>query len=362
MQRFTPILLLAILSAIGFANTASAQRPQIIAPPVVVNDPPPWANKLFLADIKKSPNQDAPRELEFDFGTVPHGTVTSQKFVVTNIYDVPIQVIDVRRECGCLTAYPPQKVLQPNEEAEFTVTMNTGIFPNAGEIRKTLFVTFGPNFVSTAVIRFKATSRRDVTLTPGQINLGIVAQGEKKSSTAVIKYSGARRDWKITGIVPTKAPFDVELKDAARGFLTGAEYWLTVTLKADAPAGQLNETIVLKTNDPEVPTVSVSVQAQLQSIIQVAPNRVAFRSAKVGEPVVQKLLMKSAQPFSVEAMAEDADGISVKPLLNATLPLQTIEVQFTPKKVGRVTKDLKLRVRLGNGMIITVPFEADVKE
>src|SRR5205823_4493061 len=126
--------------------------------------PAPWANKLFLPDIARNPDQPAPQVVTHDFGTVPHGTLCVHRFTMTNIYAVPLQVTHVNKSCGCLEAYPPQRVLQPSESAEFLVTMDTSKFkgPNA----QTISVWVGPERVSMAVFRFQANSRTDVTLSP----------------------------------------------------------------------------------------------------------------------------------------------------------------------------------------------------
>ena len=90
--------------------------------------PPPWANKFFLPDIATNREQTPPPVITHNFGEVPHGTLCVHKFTVTNIYDAPMQITEVRKSCTCLDYVPMTKVLQPNETAEFTVTMNTGKF------------------------------------------------------------------------------------------------------------------------------------------------------------------------------------------------------------------------------------------
>src|SRR3954454_17189506 len=129
-----------------------------VVPAVVLAQQPapvPWANRLFQKD-------NTPAVLVHDLGTIPGGTVAAHRFTVTNIYDVPMQVIAVEKSCGCLEAYPPQQVLQPNESAEFGITMDAGRFKGANA--QTFRITFGPQHTSTAVIRVTATSRVDVLL------------------------------------------------------------------------------------------------------------------------------------------------------------------------------------------------------
>jgi hypothetical protein len=197
-----PVLVLAS-SALALAQPVPDPVPLGAADPATA-PPGPWANKLFLPNIDRTPEQKAPPAVVHDFGTVPHGTLCARKFTVTNIYDVPIQVLDVRRSCGCLEAFPPQKVLQPNESAEFGVVMNTGKFtgPNA----QAIYVTFGPNFVSTAVLKISANSRTDVSLNPGRVNFGTVSVGAQPTQTVTLEYDGRQRDWKLTGVLaPTRS-------------------------------------------------------------------------------------------------------------------------------------------------------------
>ena len=95
----------ALLFVAASAVFASAQRPTVRPAPAVAGPlAGPWANKFFLPGIEKDPGQVSPPAIVHDFGTVPHGTLCTQKFTVTNIYDVPIQVTDIRvefRRCFC---------------------------------------------------------------------------------------------------------------------------------------------------------------------------------------------------------------------------------------------------------------------
>lgn len=341
-------------------GVALAQRPTLRpTPPTPAPTVGPWANKFFLSTIDKDPNQPSPPVIVHDFGTVPHGTLCTQKFTVTNIYDVPIQVIDIRVECGCLKGYPPNKVLQPNEQAEFAVTMNAGVFkgPNA----KTMYVTFGPNFVSTAVLRFAANSREDVSLTPGEVDFGIVSQGSKASKTVVLKYNGRQRDWKLTGVAAASSAFEAEVKESSRGALLGVEYYVTVTLKPDAPAGSVNEVIAIKTNDPAVPVVNVNVRAAVLAPVQAYPDKLEFSDVKVGETATYDVLIRTpAGKCTLSPLAVDADGFSAEtPPMPMTVHI--VKVKFEPKKAGAFRKELKIVTNLPGSPSASVVVEATAK-
>jgi hypothetical protein len=300
----------------------------------------PWANKFFVKD-------NPPPVITHDFGTVPHGTILVHKLTITNIYDVPMQVIDIRKSCTCLEATPPQQVLQPHDTAELTLVMNAGKFSGANT--QSFFVTFGPQYVSTAVIRVSANSRSDVTLNPGQLNFGVVALGGKPSQAMTVKYSGKQKDWKITGVVPPTGPFDVQVKENGRGGLLGLgspEFTVTVSVKEGAAPGPLSETLSLKTNDATAPVVLVSIAGTVQAPVTVSPANVSFGSVKVGQTFEQKVMVRAAKPFTVQPLAETADGLALETFPIAG-PVQIVTVKFTPKAAGKFAKTLTLQTDLG---------------
>jgi hypothetical protein len=318
------------------AGVAAAQGPLV-----------PWANKFFQKD-------EPPAVLVHDFGTVPKGTLLVHKLKITNIYDVPVQIIDIRKSCTCLEANPPQQVLQPHDTAELTLTMNADKFtgPNA----QTFYVTFGPQYVSTAVIQVKATSRADVTLTPGSIAFGVVAQGTKPSQTVTVRYSGKQRDWKIAGAVQPAGPFDVKLEDLGRGIVQvgNPEYRLTVTLRENALSGPIQDTIQLRTNDPAAPSLGVTVSALVQPPVVVSPARVRFDDIAIGTESVQKVVVRAAKPFRIEEVKDLGDGLTVE-VFPAAAPVQVVTVKFKPTAAGLLKRDIPLTTDLGT---VTVPVEA----
>lgn len=345
----------ALATAVAVAGVAVAQRPATPVPPPSPQPASqsaaprgPWANKFFLPAIEENPAQPAPEVVYHDFGTVPFGTVCTQKFVMTNPYDVPMQVTDVRLECGCLRAYPPAKVLQPKESAEFAVTMDAGKF--RGPYARRMHVKFGPNFESTAVLEFRATSREDVTLSPGLVDFGLIAQGTKVPPRAVaLKYEGKQADWKITGVARTPDGVDVEVKEGSRGGAVTAGYTVTVTLKPNAPAGTLTEPVVLKTNDPATPLLTVNVAAVVQPSVAVIPDRVTFRNVAVGTARQYKVIVRGSgfTPFTVNADAGATEELRVEGILPGPLTLHYLTIKYEPKAAGKFRHEVKFQTSLG---------------
>jgi len=337
--RFTLTLALAAAPAAAFAQQPTAAAAV------------PWANKFFQKD-------NPPAVIVHDFGTIPGGTVAAHRFTVTNIYDVPMQVLHVEKSCSCLDAFPPKQVLQPNESAEFGITMDAGKFKGANA--QTFRVTFGsgPNFSSTAVIKVQAFSRTDVLLSPGQVNFGVVAQGAKPTQVVTLKYQGRQRDWKITGVADGTGPFDVKVEEPGR-FSLGNEFKIAVSLKADAPAGPLAEQVHLKTNDPTAPMIPIPVAGLAQAPYELNPRKASSDDVKVGETGTQRIMIRAAKPFKLTAPADDADGIAVE-VFPAATPVQIVTVKCTPAKAGAINKTITLKTEPAG--TVTIPVEAEAVE
>ena len=350
-----------VAATVALAAPAGGQ-PTVAPPTSPAGMPAPWANKFFLPDIGEKRDQAPPPVITHNFGDVPHGTLCTHTFTVTNIYDTPIQIVEVRKSCTCLDFVPLAKVLQPNESGPFTVTMNAGKFVGANS--QTFYVTFGPKFVSTAVVRVSAVSKTELSVSPGAVGFGTVAPGAKAVQTVKVEYKGRMRDWKITEAVAPHGPFDVQFTQDSRGgpLRGGAEYTVTVTLKPGAPPGPLADNLTLKTNEPANPVIALAVTGAVAVPLEVAPARVRFDAIAVGQSASQRVLVRAARPFRVLGVAGDGDGVTVELPSTATpLPLHALTVKFDPTRLGPVARELVIRTDLDGGATVTVPVEAEAK-
>lgn len=357
MRRALGLVAAAVALAAPAGGQPTASQPG--APPPM---PAPWANKFFLPDIAEKRDQAPPPVITHNFGEVPHGTVCTHTFTVTNIYDVPMQVVEVRKSCTCLDFVPLSKVLQPNESGPFTVTMNAGKFVGANS--QTFYVTFGPKAVSTAVVRVSAVSKTDVSVNPGAVAFGTVAPGAKAAQAVKVVYQGRMRDWKIVEAVAPHGPFDVQVTETSRGgpLRGGAEYTVTVALKATAASGSLADHLTLKTNDPANPVIALAVSGAVAVPLEVAPARVRFENVAVGQSASQRVLVRAARSFRVLGVTGDGDGVTVElPSTPTPLPAHAITVRFDPTRLGAVSRELVIRTDLDGGATTTLPVEAEVR-
>ncbi|MCI0460596.1 MAG: DUF1573 domain-containing protein [Gemmataceae bacterium] len=310
-----------------------------------------WADKLFAG------------KTTHDFGTVARGAQLHHSFTIKNIYSVPLEITNIRTTCSCLTATPSTYTLKPQETAQLHILMDGRRF--SGQKSINVYLTVGPEYVSTATLRISANARPDVVLNPGQFNFGVVRQGQTPTQTLDVEYAGSV-EWAITQVVKNpSAPYDVTVEQLYRqparsGQPARVGYRLGVTLKRDVPAGPLHHELVLRTNEPGGSQfLTVLVEGNVQATLSVAPSVINLGSVKAGTLTVQKVQVRAPRPFRILAVEGVGDGIE------AVLPAgasqnHVVELRCQPGRVGDLRRQFTIRTDLDQGATASVNLEAKV--
>jgi hypothetical protein len=330
-----------------------------LAQPPLPPRPSPWPNKLFVPDIATNRTQTPPQVLFHDFGEVPHGTVCSHTFKLTNIYMVPLQIMEVRTASTYLKFTASTRLIPTNETEDLTVTMDTGWF--VGTSAQEFKVKIGPNPIDYAVFQVKAVSKTDVKISPGAVAFGTVAQGTNISREVKLEYRGRAPSWKVTEMVPVRGPLEVQVVETSRGGLLrgGVDYTIAVNLKASAPIGPVSEIITLKTNDPHTPEVHIAVTGVVAALLELDPIRPRIEAVPVGQSGLVRVYVRAAKPFRIEEIKGTDATLSVEPLADAALPVQVLTLKFKPAGIGVIVRQLRIRTDLDGGTTAVLRIEAE---
>jgi hypothetical protein len=313
-----------------------------------------WANKLF-------------EERSKDFGTHPRGVQLKHSFKLTNIYKVPLDVTSVRVTCGCVTYSISKKSLMPNESATFDVNMDGTKF--SGFKKVDIHISVGPQFVSTATLSVQAVCRQDVTLNPGTVNFGVVSKGQTPTQTIDVEYAG-NLPWRINEIVKNaSAPFSVKAEEIYReegkpgGLLKKPTpgkvgYRLSLTLKSDVPPGPFKQELLLKTNDPDTPVLTVIADGKIQANLTVNPSKVNLGTLKVGERKKGSVFVVGQRPFRITGVEGHGAGLKVELPAKAE-ESQLVVFNFEAKTPGDIRQQVRIRTDQDNETVV-VTIEAKV--
>ena len=284
MFRSTIGAILTVALLMGFAAEASAQLPESVFP------------------VKKH-----------DFGTVAVAAKTEFRFPVYNPYNRAMHVQTVRRSCGCTTPIIETAYIQPGETGSILARFNTDTF--RGTKGATLTVIVDQPFYAEGRLRVDGYIRSDMVFHPGSIKFGSVNQGEPVTKSSKVLYAG-RSDWDIVD-VRSNVPWMVTSKKLLSRTNTRTDYEISVTLREDAPTGLFQNEIVVITNDNKRPKVPFQVTGSIKSPLSISPQAIALGSVKPGEKVKKVLVLKGAQPFTVESIQCNGWEVEFAPTVGA---------------------------------------------
>jgi hypothetical protein len=289
-----------------------------------------WAGKMFKDGTTH------------DFGNVPHGAQLHHRFVITNIYAVRMEIVEIRASCKCTTPTASKRVLDPHETAVIDINMDTKIFTGSKTV--SVYVSVGPEYTSTAELKISANSRTDIVFNPSQINFGNINSGDKAEQTVDIEYAG-QFDFKITEVVAKDLPLEATFAEAyRRPGQTG--YKIKVSLKGNAPAGPFKEDIYLKTNEPGSPLVPLLVEANIQPAVTLSANSFNLGKVKVGDSVMRRVVVKGNKPFKILGVEGGDDSISAVDLPKDAAAQQIVSFKCTFPKDGEFKRELKIKTDL----------------
>ncbi len=287
---------------------------------------PEWARKLL--DTSK-----------IDFGVIATGSDSKRIIRLKNVLDQPVHIQNVTTTCGCSVATPSKRTLQPGEEAEIEVAMNTRRFKRRKD--SNVLVTFDLPSFATVRIPITAYIRTDVVFEPGMVQFGPVEQGEAATQQIHVAYAG-RPDWVIRDLKVDNPHLAATARELSRNG-GRVDYVLDITLKDSAPMGRLRDLVILVTDDEASPYVPLLVEANVEPEITVTPATIALATLRPGESKATRIVVRSRSktPFEIERIESASGGEAVKYRRPAgKSPVHVVPITVTaPMKPGRFEEE-----------------------
>ncbi len=211
-------------------------------------------------------------EKSHDLGTVARGSKLHYVFKIVNTTSYDVHILTGKPKCGCtdykLGAHDIPSGTQTTVEVTLDTTRFVGYKPSG------LTLVFDRPYYQEVDLNLTSFIRSDVILSPGMADFGIIPRGTARSVVLNLTYYGRRPDWSVTKLTTVSDHVSAELREQSRAPGSAVQYQLSVTLKASAPAGFFKDEITLATNDPESPSIPVSVTAEIQAAVTIAPSSV----------------------------------------------------------------------------------------
>jgi len=279
-----------------------------------------------------------------DFGTVARGSKVSHAFKVINTTDKEIHITTWRTKCGCTEVKVGSQDIPPGTQTTIEAVIDTTKFQGYKASGLTL-VLDRPVFQEVD-LNLTCFIRGDLTVTPGQVDFGSVPRSSKPTVALNLSYAGGQPDWAVTKMQTLSPHVSAKLQEVGRS-AGQVQYVLSATLNASAPTGFFKDEITLATNDPSGPSIPISVSANLQAGVTVAPTIINLGRVKPGEVVTKTLQVRSAQKFKVTSLRPSKDDLTAKPPGDGSNEFHPVVLTFkAPTKPGPYNAALEIETDL----------------
>jgi hypothetical protein len=273
-------------------------------------------------------------EKSHDFGTVARGSKVQHTFKLVNTTSSDVHIATWRTKCGCTDVQVGARDIPPGTQTTIEVTLDTSRF--SGYKASGLTLVFDRPQYREVDLNLTSFIRADVMLSPGAADFGAVPRGSSRSLVLNLTYYGAHPDWQITRLTTVSDDVAVEGRVASRAPGAAVQYQLTATLKSSAPAGLFQDEINLTTNDPESPTIPISVTANVQAAVTIAPSAILnLGQLRPGQEVKRTVLVKSSKPFKITRASSPKPELTASGQLGEARPFHNVTVTLkAPEQSG----------------------------
>jgi len=294
----------------------------------------------------------------YDFGTVARGAKTEYAFEVTNPYVEDVHITGVRVSCGCTTPRLEKETIKTYEKGAIIAHINSDRY--LGSHRASITVTFDKPYFAEVQLQVRVYVYSDVLLQPASVAFGNVQRGTADEQSLEIRYAG-RSDWKIVNVRSDNPHLTGRVTEKTRrgGSIV---YELTAVLDQSAPAGDVNDTLWLVTNDARKTNIPVPVEGRIVNTVSVAPESLFLGTVAPGQTLTKRLVVRGHKPFRITSITSDSPALhAAMPENAASKTVFLVPVTFTaPDNPGRVIPTLQIATDASEDML-TVTAHAVVR-
>jgi hypothetical protein len=304
---------------------------------------------LLLTLATAANGQDWARNMfkvtDHDFGMVAKDAKAEFRFVFNNIYMEDVHIASAHSSCGCTSVRIENPTVKTYESGAIVAHFNTDSF--LGQRGATITVTIDQPFYAEVQLQVRGYIRGDVTVEPGSVQIGSIDQGAAAEQTVTVNCFG-RRNWQILEVKSNNPHVTAKAVETGRNY-NQVSYSLQVQVDKDAPAGYINEHLMLVTNDSQATQIPVLVEGRVMPGIMLSPAALFMGVVEPGQKITKQLVVKGKKPFRVlEVTCDDKSFSFDTSSAGEPKPVHLIPVTFTAgTDAGKVVKTIRVRTDQG---------------
>ena len=292
-------------------------------------------------------------ETSFDFGEKSSDeSVIEHNFLIQNTGTADLEINKVQTTCGCTLAELEKSILQPGESTILKAKLT--LAGRDGEIQKPIFIESNdpenPNFHLVMKGRIGAVFH----IMPGTIVLTRNSEDAPAFATAIVK-SARNELFEILSARTESEKIKVEWNKS----LTENSYEIKAILHENVESLQNIDRIILEINHPKNKNLEIPIIILTHKPIIAIPKKITVNANRL-DSASKAIMIKSTtdEKLRINKVETPNPLITVNIELtgdySARIVLQNIQSQSV--QVGQC-----IRIQLGSGQIIQIPFEISDK-
>lgn len=287
-------------------------------------------------------------EPSFDFGTQDNSQAVEHTYVLRNAGNLTLEISQVRPSCGCTVASITERSVPPGGESR--VTARLSLQGRTGPQHKTMTVESNDPQHPQFVLTLQGVAAVPMDVQPPRIATTQLTVGAQPQDTVTLTGHGA--PFKVTSVEATTDRLRATIEPVEEGRV----YKVTIMAREPLGVGQLDATVIIRTDHPQRPTIEVPVTYVVNNEVVVAPPDLVFPTPSE-EPVTRTVYVSSGNntPFQLEGVDTPDAGMSVQvePFGPTGYKLQVANIIAAPSLNGQV---IKIRTTSPNMREIALPL------
>jgi hypothetical protein len=247
---------------------------------------------------------------DWNFGKVAIGDVVTHVFKLTNAGSAPLVIQRVKPSCSCTAALASKSELAPGESGELKVEFNTAFKQGFHDVQIQVFTNddlekdLGEGLT---VLHLRGEVANFLSIEPPSLYYASpFVRGEAAGERRVkVLPSGEVHEVHALSVEVTSPFFTVHTEPAERGAFKGFE--VVLDMKPDIPLGKVAASVLVKTDHPRQPLLTLPVSGVVNGKIAAFPERLLiFPPVGPGpapkEPTIDLVRLAGKGPIPIEAV------------------------------------------------------------
>ena len=271
-----------------------------------------------------------------NFGEVWTNQTLEHAFVITNVGDKPLKILQVKPSCGCTVAGPYPREIKPGESGDFPFRLNSSRLH--GKFSKSISIKTSDPKKGQMRLSLTGRVKHFIEATPNIAQFGRVQSDTVRTKTIKIK-NNTNKKMKLTlspQMVESKT-FNAELNEVTPGIL----YELKVTAQPPYQPKLNRHLVKIDTNLDEQKSIDIICMANYPPRVEFMPDSIVVRP--VSRDVIRKVRVRNNGEQAVNVLSAKADDEAIKV---ETRPIQagkqyeltiTIPAEYEPATASNPT-------------------------